>query len=143
MCFTGNVILALMIEAVVQAPVMCQPGLPFHQFPLMGGSSQGARRAALGISASDLQKARAKSASVPLLGYRFQTDTKCPAERFATLRSELGCGFRGKEIPTGPTNPGNFPGDAHSVLTKYFADDTTNPTRQALDEILAYLRARL
>lgn len=48
MCLTGNVVLSLMLEECVLAPVTCQPGLPFEVSIFPGA---GTRRAAVGGSA--------------------------------------------------------------------------------------------
>jgi dienelactone hydrolase len=145
MCMTGGVVLALMVDDSVLAPVTCQPSLPLHQLTLPGSGARARQKAALGISPRDLAAARERSRTVPILGYRFETDETCPRERFATLRSEFGDGFRGTEFPTGPDSPGRVPHRAHSVLTGAFAnfDDATHPTRRAFDEILAHFKEHL
>lgn len=137
MCLTGNVVLALMVDDVVMAPVTCQPSLPF--------GLTAAHRSELGVSPDDLACARDRSRTVPLLGYRYQTDGTCPRERFVRLRQEFGDGFRGTEFATGPHAPGKPPHGAHSVLTGPHADldDPAHPARRALDEILAHFRERL
>lgn len=142
MCLTGGFVLATMVEPAVRAPVMCQPSLPFYQIPWPGASAA-ERRAALGTSPADLAAAVERSRDVPLLGYRFETDTICPRERFETLRQRFGPGFQGCEIPTGPENPGHIAPGAHSVLTRHFRNEPDHPTRKALDEILDYFRQQL
>jgi len=58
---------------------------------------------------------------VQVLGFSFETDTKCPDDRFQTLEQlfETKC-FKDKRIPTGPNNPGKIPNGSHSVLTGEF-----------------------
>ena len=140
MCLTGNVVLSLMLEESVLVPVTCEPSLPF-EMPWLPGAA--ARRAAAGVPDDDFAKAASRAQSVPLFGYRFQTDTLCRAERFQTISEKFGTSFHRREIPTGPANPGNIPAKAHSVLTEYFVDEPSHPTRAALDEILAECSARL
>lgn len=138
MCMTGSIVLSVMLEPRVLVPVMSQPALPL---PLIFGREE--KQAALGVPDQDVLAAQQKATTCPILGYRFVTDTKCPAERFQTLRSKFGANFLGTEIPTGPNNPGNIPNGAHSVLTEYFVNEPNHPTRKALDQILAQFKARL
>lgn len=78
-----------------------------------------------------------------MLGLRFTHDPLCPAQRFARLRQELGGGFEGIEIDSGPGNPHRIPRHAHSVLTAHLVDEAGHPTRQALDRVIAFFRERL
>jgi dienelactone hydrolase len=143
MCFTGSIILSLMVDNTLLVPVLSQPALPFHQGHLPGAASPAERRRALGIHPDDLAKAKQRATAAPILAYRFATDKVCPRERFERLREEFGGNVSTTEIPTGSTHPGNFPDNAHSVLTKFFVDEPGNPTRKALDEILARFDERL
>ena len=76
------------------------------------------------------------------MGFRFETDTKCPDERFQTLEKLFGATcFKGKRIPTGPNNPGKIPRGSHSVLTGEFDyNDLNHLARRALDEIITQLK---
>jgi dienelactone hydrolase len=136
MCLTGNFALSLMVDESVMAPVLSQPSLPF---PITA-----ARRAALHVSPDELAvvKRRAR-AGCGVLGLRFTCDPACPAERFASLRRELGDGFEGIEIDSGPGNPHGIPRTAHSVVTKDLVDTDGHPTRAALDRVLSLFRERL
>ncbi|NUM54170.1 MAG: dienelactone hydrolase family protein [Candidatus Hydrogenedentes bacterium] len=136
MCLTGNFALALMVDDAVMAPVLSQPSLPF---PL--GKD---RHAALHLSDDDLcvVKRRAKEGA-GVLGLRFTHDPLCPPERFQRLRDELGDGFEGIEIDSSPGNPHGHPRTAHSVLTKDLIDKEGQPTRAALDRVLAFFSERL
>ncbi len=137
MCFTGGFALSLMVDPCVMAPVLSQPSLP--TLPL---TKQ--RKAALGISPEEFALARARArAGTKVLGLRFTGDPLCPAERFETLRRELGDGFEGMEIDSSPGNPHGIPRDAHGVLTNHFVDREGHPTREALDRVLAMFRERL
>jgi dienelactone hydrolase len=143
MCFTGSVILAVMLEEALLVPVLSQPAMPFHEGFLPGGPSSDERKRALGIHPSDLRAVVARAADTPILGYRFTTDRICPKERFETLRQTFGENFSGAEIPTGSGDRWNIKDGAHSVLTKYFVDQPDHPTRKALDEILGRFAQRL
>ena len=136
MCLTGNFALALMLDDCLMAPVLSQPSLPF---PL--GKE---RRAGLHVSAADLARIKQRAAAgVPVLGLRFTADPLCPPERFETLRRELGSSFEAIEIDSSPGNPHGLPRSAHSVVTKDLVDEAGHPTRQALDRVIAFFRARL
>jgi dienelactone hydrolase len=136
MCLTGGFALAMMVDDIVVAPVLSQPSLPF---PI--GK---ARKADLGITDADLAAVKARVATGScLLGYRFSNDASSPPERFATLRRELGDGFIGVELDSSAGNPHGHPRTAHSVLTEHLDDVDGSPTRAALEEVLAFFKARL
>lgn len=136
MCLTGNFALALMLDEAVMAPVLSQPSLPF---PLSA-----AHRAAIHLSDEDLEIVRRRAgAGCGVLGLRFTADPMCPPERFETLRRELGPGFEGIEIDSGPGNPWGLTRRAHSVVTNDLVDEAGHPTREALDRVLALFRERL
>jgi dienelactone hydrolase len=133
MCFTGNVVLSVMLEPAVRATAMCEPALPFFH------------KAALGVPEQDLIAARTRAQENPILAYRFSEDDKCPRERFATLRNTFGAGIRTVEFPSGPGNPFGLPQSAHSVLTNEFPGylDPNHPTHRAFSEILANFKNNL
>ncbi len=136
MCLTGNFALALMVDEAVMAPVLSQPSLPFS----IGKD----RSAALHLSDDDLCVVKRRAASgVGVLGLRFTHDPLCRAERFQRLRDELGGGFEGIEIDSSPGNPYGHPRSAHSVLTKDLIDKEGQPTRAALERVLAFFAERL
>jgi dienelactone hydrolase len=136
MCLTGNFALAMMIDPAVQAPVLSQPSLPF---PI----SKSHRRA-LHLAPEQLEvvKQRVRD-GCPVLGLRFTNDFTCPRERFERLREELGDGFEAIEIDSSPGNPHGISPRAHSVLTMDLVDRDGHPTKQALERVLAFFRARL
>lgn len=136
MCFTGGFALAMMVDDVVVAPVLSQPSLPF---PL------GARRKAdIGISDADLARVKERVAGgACVVGLRFTHDPFCFPERFETLRRELGDGFIAVELDSSEGNPWGHPKQAHSVLTEHLQDTEGTPTRQALDQVLAFFAERL
>src|SRR5580692_10326867 len=136
MCFTGNFALAMMLDAPVLAPVLAQPSLPF-------GITK-SRRGALHASAQELQAAHEKidNHGARILALRFIQDPMCPGERFARLRAEFGTAFEAIEIEEKYANP-RFPKPAHSVLTNHLIDKAGEPTRDALDRTLAFLKEQL
>ncbi len=136
MCLTGNFALALMVDETIMAPVLSQPSLPF---PLTA-----AHRAALHISPAQLAAVKQRAQQgCPVLGLRFTADPMCPAERFGTLRRELGQGFEGIEIDSRPGNPHGIPRTAHSVVTTDLVDTEGHPTRAALERVIELFRERL
>jgi dienelactone hydrolase len=136
MCLTGGFALAVMADAPVVAPVLSQPGLP---------APIGARRkAAVGCSDAELAAVKRKvAAGAQVLGLRFTCDPMAPAERFATLRRELGDGFIGVELDSSPGNPYGHRKGAHSVLTEDLIDREGSPTMAAFNQVLAFLEAKL
>ena len=78
-----------------------------------------------------------------MLGLRFTEDIAVPADRFETLRRELGDGFIGVEIDSSEGNRWGIPKRAHSVLTENLVDEPGHPTREALDQVLEFFRSRL
>ncbi|MDQ0756555.1 dienelactone hydrolase family protein [Arthrobacter sp. B3I4] len=137
MCLTGSFALAMALEPSVLAPVMSQPALPA---PLSAR-----RRAAVGLDAGELSrlKERTVNEGLGVLGLRFSSDRGCPAERFATLRRELGDRFEGIEIDSSRGNGHGIPETAHCVLTVDLVDRPGHPTREALDRTLDFIAERL
>ena len=139
MCMTGNFALSLMLEPAVRAPVLSQPSLP------MG------RAGGLHIAPDELAavKARMEREDLTVLAYRFAGDTFCRAERFAAYQAALGPRFIGRALPDSAANPETTPffkhivASPHSVLTAHLIDAEGEPTVQARDEVLAFLRKRL
>jgi dienelactone hydrolase len=132
LCLTGNVVLSMMTEPVVLVPVMCEPALPFLY------------KTSLGVPEVDLQIATHRNDALPLLAYRFDTDQKCPAEKFHALHNHFGDNAHLTTIPTGEA-PFWIPDGSHSVLTGCYKDqdDPDHPIHHALDEILMAMRTRL
>src|SRR5262245_38301658 len=136
MCFTGGFALAMMVDERMLAPVLSQPSLPF--------AITRRQKAAVGVSPADLARVKQRTADgACLLGLRFTGDSFVPAERFETLRRELGDAFVAVEIDSSPGNPHGIPKDAHSVLTHHLVDEPGHPTRVALDQVLTLFRTRL
>jgi dienelactone hydrolase len=136
MCFTGNFALAMMLNAPVLAPVLAQPSLPF--------AVTQSRRAGLHASPEEIQAAHEKidNQGARILGLRFIQDPMCPGERFARLRDEFAGAFESIEIDEKYANP-RGPKPAHSVLTNHLIDEAGQPTRDALDRTLAFLKEQL
>jgi len=125
-----------MLDAPVLAPVLSQPSLPF--------AISKSRRSGLHASTEELQAAHEKidNHGARILALRFIQDPMCPGERFARLRAEFGSAFEAIEIDEKYANPG-FPKPAHSVLTNHLIDEAGQPTREALDRTLAFLKEQL
>jgi dienelactone hydrolase len=136
MCFTGNFALAMMLNAPVLAPVLSQPSLPF--------AVTKSRRDGLHASAEELRAAHEKidNHGARILALRFIQDPMCPGERFERLRKEFGSAFEAIEIDAKYANPLG-PKPAHSVLTNHLIDEDGQPTREALDRTLAFLKEQL
>lgn len=136
LCVTGGFALSMAVDPTVMAPVMGEPGLPaFHS-------------AGLDISLGDLNrvKERATSEGLTVRGYGFRGDRLCKAERFAALRGALGPAFIGKEIQDEAANPNGLKAKGrppHSVFTTDLIDEAGQPTREAVNEIIAFFQHAL
>jgi dienelactone hydrolase len=136
MCLTGNFALAMTMDDAMLAPVLCQPSLPF---PVLPGAT-----AALHVSDAELENLRRRSrAGLRVLGLRFTEDPVCRAERFETLRREIGDAFEAVEIDSSRGNSFGIPRRAHSVVTRDLVDEPGHPTRAALDRVIAFFQERL
>mgnify|MGYP002633910369 CR=1 FL=1 len=136
MCLTGNFALSLMVDEVVMAPVLSQPSLPFPVSPW--------HCRALAISDQELAIVKERvAAGVKVLGLRFSHDAMSPEARFGRLRDELGEGFEAVEVDSSPGNPYGHRRLAHSVLTEDLLDEEGQPTRQALERVVAFFQERL
>jgi dienelactone hydrolase len=139
MCFTGNFALGMMLESAVVAPVLCQPSLPLDDTSAI----------ALAPDEAAAMKERLEREDLTVLAYRFDGDRYCTAQRFAAYASALGDRFVPRVLPSSSANPKPPPffarviGCAHSVVTAHLIDAAGEPTRQARDEIIAFLALRL
>jgi len=135
MCVTGGFALSMALDPVVLAPVLAQPGVPALS------------SAALDIAPHDLQQVVARTRQgLKLLGYRFAGDELCKASRFSTLRRTFGEAFAGSELPDSAGNPAGMKARGkppHSVFTGDLIDAPGQPTRAAVDEVIAFFRAAL
>jgi dienelactone hydrolase len=118
MCFTGGFALAMLADAPVVAPVVCQPSAPFAI-----GKKRGAD---LNLTPGDLAKVKEKvAAGCSVLGLRYDKDP-ATGRRFETLRRELGDNFIAVE----------FPGRKHNTLTEHRQEE-------GVDRVLAFLQERM
>jgi dienelactone hydrolase len=100
MCFTGGFALAMMVDAPVAAPVLCQPSVPFA----IGGK----RSRDLNLSPGDLAVVKGRCAGgQQVLGLRYRKDPAV-GKRFDTLTQELGEAFIRVELE----------GSGHSTVTE-------------------------
>jgi len=89
-------------------------------------------------------KERAAAEALTVHGYRFEGDRLCKAERFNTLRGALGRAFIGGKIPDEAANPNGLRAKGeppHSVFTADLIDEAGQPTREAVNEIIAFFWA--
>lgn len=139
MCFTGNFALSMMLEPSVLAPVLAQPALPLDD------------PAGTGIADKELAavRQRLEREDLTVMGYRFDGDPFCKAERFAAFSRALGDRFIGRVLPDSAANTDlppffqkyvNIP---HSVVTIHLIDEDGQPTVAARDEILTFFSKRL
>ena len=130
MCVTGNFALSMMLEPAMLAPVLSQPSLPF------------ANRAGMHIGHDELRAVRERldREDLTVRAYRFRGDPICRAERFTAYQAALGDRFEAKVIED--EHAKRFP-KRHSVLTTDLIDEAGQPTREAVDKILEFLRERL
>ncbi len=136
MCVTGNFALTMTLDDAVIAPVMAHPSFPL---PITGRKAR-----ALHVTPETLDnvRRRAREEGLKVLGVRFTNDVLfCRAARFETLRHELGSAFEGIEVPSRSSRPHWEP--PHSVLTVGLIDREGEPTREAVDRVIGFLRDRL
>lgn len=118
MCFTGGFALAMMVDAPVTAPILCQPSTPFALGPK--------RSADLNLSPGDLDVVKGKcAAGQQVLGLQFRKDP-LTGSRFDTLTRELGEAFIRVDLE----------GLGHSTVTEH-------RRQEGVDAILAFLAANL
>lgn len=137
MCFTGGYALVMAIDDRVLAPVLSQPSLPL---PLTPG-----RRRSIDCSPDDLTTVAGRCArdGLQVLGLRFRDDPFVPEGRFALLREQLGGNFIAVELDQADGNPRGPLPRHHSVLTADLIDAPGEPTRDALDTAVTFLRRKL
>lgn len=136
LCVTGNFALTMTLDDAVVAPVMAHPSFPL---PISRRKA-----AALHVTPETLENARRRidHEGLKVLGIRFTGDLLfCRDARFETLRRELGQGFEAIEVPGRSAKP--HPEPPHSVLTIGLIDREGEPTRQAVDRVIGFLRERL
>jgi hypothetical protein len=135
MCFSGGFALAMALDEVVAAPVLCEPSMPIA-LPWA--------RADIGLSPQDATTLKRRAqAGLEVRGYRFTCDRISPAERFETLTSLLGAQFKGCQIDSGPGNPDGIARSAHAVMTVHRVDNPNHPTAKALEDVLSFFETKL
>ena len=132
MCFTGNFAFNLMLEPSVLAPVLSQPSLPLGQ---KGGMH-------IGQKELHCIKKRLENENLSVLGYCFEGDIFCREARFDDYQKALGDRFKGSILPAASAKTGTGQGP-HSVVTRHLIDEEGEPTRAAVDEIIAFYNLRL
>jgi len=137
MCITGGFALAMATDPRIIAPVLSQPSTP----PRLSER----HRRSIDCSEPDLQRVAARCANEGLrvLGLRFHGDRMSPPERFRFLQERLGDGFIAVELPASSGHPDSILSRPHSVLTTDLIDEPGEPTRAALDQVLAFFRDKL
>jgi dienelactone hydrolase len=137
MCFTGGFALATAVEDVVKAPVLSQPSTPFAVTPKL--------RRDPGLSRRELEavKERTRTDGLCVLGLRFSQDRMSPAERFTTLREQLGEAFEVIELDSRPGNADGYGRAAHSVLTRELREDPSSSTLMARARTVEFFREHL
>jgi len=132
MCVTGGFALSMALEPIVLAPVLAQPGLP------------ALNPAALDTTPADLAQVQERTRrGLELRGYRFEGDELCKPPRFKTLCKAFDAAFVGKELPDSAGNPAGMKAQGkppHSVFTGDLIDSPGQPTRAAVDEVIAFFR---
>ena len=135
MCVTGGFALSMALDPVVLAPVLAQPGVP------------ALFSSALDIAPGDLERVKARTRQgLAVRGYRFEGDTLCKAQRFATLRGAFGAAFTGIELPDSAGNANGMKARGkppHSVFTGDLIDAPGELTRLAVDEVIVFFQTRL
>jgi dienelactone hydrolase len=125
MCLTGNFALTLVGDESVLAAVASQPSMPV----VPQGSLQ--------MRPSEIEAARLRlDEHGPMLAFRFEHDVLCSARKFEAIDRAFNDDRERVRLST-------LPGRGHAVLTVHFVDEAGHPTRQALDQVLAYFAERL
>ena len=138
LCFTGGFALAMAVESHVLAPVLGEPSLPVH-------FGRDAAKYSIDCTPADVEKVagRCVSEDLKVLGLRFECDPFVPEERFKYLSDRLGDGFVAITLEQSAGHPDGPLPRAHSVLTLDLIDEPREPTREALDRVLALMRRKL
>lgn len=144
MCLTGGFVISLMVDEHLMAAVASEPSLPLYQLTFDSARRE-AKKAELGVPSDELStaKERADAGKAKLLGLRFEGDGLCTDKRFATLRREFGQSFNEEVIELEVYDQHGIRPGAHSVLTYDFCDKDGHPTKEALNNVLAFLRQEL
>jgi dienelactone hydrolase len=121
MCFSGGFALGMMVDAVMVAPVLSQPSLPF--------AIGRARAADLNLSPADAERIAARAAAgCEVLGLRYDQD-RLVGSRFDSLRALLGDAFIAVGLPSRSKRD-------HSVLTEQRDEATAQ-------QVIEFFRSKL
>lgn len=139
MCFTGNFALSMMLEGPTLAPVVCQPSLPMED------------PAGIGLPADELETIRRRldDEDLHVLGFRFEGDKWCTAQRFAAYAQALGPRFVATVLPDSAAHPDppaffkHVVASPHSVVTAHLIDEEGQPTLRARDRIIEFFGRQL
>ncbi len=126
MCLTGNFAITLIGDDSVLAAIASQPAMPFF------------KQGALHMSQTEIAISRqALEAKGPMRVLRFGDDPLSTVEKSECIHRTFNDDGheRVKEIV--------IPGKGHSVLTLDFVDEAGHPTREALNNVLAYFAENL
>ena len=138
-CLTGSLVLSLIADPGIAAPVMSQPALPI---PIPGTKKQ---KSDLGLNSYDLERAkrRVEEEKIQILGFRFSNDWISPKDRFSALKAAFPRHFEPYEIQS-PNSKYGIASGAHAVLTaEYRSSPDEHPTRLAYERLIAFLAWRL
>lgn len=125
MCLTGNFAISLLADDNVLAGVASQPSMPLG------------RHSDLHMSEEEVIRVRERLDELPpARAFRFDGDKICKAAKFDALERVFNQGRERIILET-------LPGGGHSVLTLDFVDESGDPTRVALDNIISYLHEAL
>lgn len=139
MCLTGNFALSMMIEPAMRAPVLCQPSLPLDDPTAIAMTDEDAKAVRARMDRDDL------TAQL----YRFEGDPFCRAERLAAYFDRFGDRIEDHVLPDTAAHPQPSPFFTrhvplpHSVVTQHLIEANGEPTMKAVEDIIAFLRARL
>ena len=126
MCLTGNFAISLMSDESVLAAVSSQPSMPLL------------KPTKLHMSAAEIGTIRQRiDDTAPIHAYRFAKDPMCTAEKYHAIENA----FNDPDATRVITH--TLPGKGHSVLTLDFVNESGHPTRDGLNDILAYFSVQL
>jgi dienelactone hydrolase len=130
LCMTGNFALAVALEDDVVAAVSSEPASP--AFPTNS----------LDLSATE--KDMLANRRLDVMALRFKGDPLCRNERFRALEAVIGAQRLHEHVlPDSAKNPNGNWGCPHAVLTKDLIDGAGEITREKVNEVIAFLKARL
>lgn len=125
MCLSGNFAISLMADDAVLAGVASQPSLP------LGSQS------ALHMSDEDIAEIRdSLDEKGAMLAFRFVGDKLCTQAKFTALDAAFNDDKERIKLT-------NIAGNAHSLLTVHFIDETGSPTDEALQNVISYFGNKL